>query len=304
MSLSEQTRAGLREMPSNAAWLLSRVLKPAEAIGNAAESATAGARDRGRKVRAAVVDATPVGGDSVDIRMKRAQDAGERAREAEDRAVEAARESNARSDHARQVIERGRARVKEVERDTSRYVKQRLAEAQKAAAESVERERRAAEAEAEEQQGEVRAQVSAEIEAAQRDAEDCQQRAGELVEDATEKLAEARRLADEAASAARAAAEEANRQAQQLAGEAEQQASDAEARVKATEQIRVQSQTTAKRTARELERDSTNGSLESHTKPELVELAASIGIEKPTTLTKSELVEAIARASKTTRETP
>ena len=73
MSLSEQTRTGLRRLPSNAAWLLSR------------------ARDRGRKVGAAVVDAAPVGGDSVEIRMKRAQDAGERAREAEERAVDAAR---------------------------------------------------------------------------------------------------------------------------------------------------------------------------------------------------------------------
>ena len=52
MSLSERTRTGLREMPSNAAWLLSRALKPAEAVGTAAESATAAARDRGRKVTA------------------------------------------------------------------------------------------------------------------------------------------------------------------------------------------------------------------------------------------------------------
>ena len=34
MSLSERTRTGLREMPSNAAWLLSRALKPAE-VGDA-----------------------------------------------------------------------------------------------------------------------------------------------------------------------------------------------------------------------------------------------------------------------------
>ena len=61
MSLSEQTRTGLREMPSNAGWLLSR------------------ARDRRRKVSAAVVDAAPFGGDSVDIRMKRAREAAERA---------------------------------------------------------------------------------------------------------------------------------------------------------------------------------------------------------------------------------
>ena len=30
MSLSERARTGLREMPSNAGWLLSRALKPAE----------------------------------------------------------------------------------------------------------------------------------------------------------------------------------------------------------------------------------------------------------------------------------
>ena len=141
MSLSERTRTGLREMPSNAAWLLSRVLKPTDSVGGAAESATAAARDRGRRVRAAVADAAPVGGDSVDVRMRRARDAAERARDAEDRALEAARESKDSSDHARQVSERGRARLQEVDRETSRRVKQRIAEAQKAADESVQRER-------------------------------------------------------------------------------------------------------------------------------------------------------------------
>ena len=87
MQMLERTRTGLREMPSNAAWLLSRALKPAEAIESAAESATASARDRSRKLGAAVVDAAPMGGDSVEIRVRRARDAAERAREAEDRAV-------------------------------------------------------------------------------------------------------------------------------------------------------------------------------------------------------------------------
>ena len=66
MTLSERARTGLREMPSNAAWLLSRALKPAEAVGEAAESATAAPAIAGAKVRAAVLDAAPVGGDSVD----------------------------------------------------------------------------------------------------------------------------------------------------------------------------------------------------------------------------------------------
>ena len=41
MSLSERTRTGLREMPSNAAWLLSPFLKPADSVGTAAGGATA-----------------------------------------------------------------------------------------------------------------------------------------------------------------------------------------------------------------------------------------------------------------------
>jgi hypothetical protein len=290
MSLLERTRTGLREMPSNAAWLVSRVLKPADAIGNAAESAGAGARDRGRKVKAAVVDAAPIGGDSVEVRMRRAQDAGERAREAEDRAVEAARESKDLAAHVRQVSERGRARLKQVEQETSRQVKQRVAQAQKAA-----------EADAKKKRQEVQEEIDDEIGGAQRDAEASQQRAEELVEDATEKLAEARRLADEAAEAARAAAEEANRQAEQIAGEAEQQASDAEERVNVAEQLRGHAAATAKRTARELSGDLTNGGLESYNKPELVELAASIGIKGRTNMTKGELVRAITNASRAKR---
>jgi hypothetical protein len=297
MSMFERTRTGLREMPSNAAWVVSRALKPAEALGDAAS----GARDQGRKVTAAVVDAAPVG-DSVEIRARRAHDAAERARGAEDRAVEAARESKTLADHARQVSEHGRARVKEADRETSRHVEERVAKAQKAADELVKHERQAAEADAAEQRQTVQEEVDNEIEEAQRDAEASQQRAEELVEDATEALADARRLADEAVEAARFAAEEANHQAQQLANEAEQRASDAEARVKATEQIRERSVTTAKQTARELNRDTTNGGLKSYNKPELVELAASIGIERRTEMTKGELVDAITRASRQRRK--
>src|SRR5829696_4986144 len=116
MSLAERARTGLKEMPSNAAWMLSRALQPVE-------SAAAGARDQRRRVGAAVADMTPVGGDSVEIRMKRAR--------------EAAQESKELSDHARRVSEHGRARKQEVERETSREVKQRMAEAQRAADELV-----------------------------------------------------------------------------------------------------------------------------------------------------------------------
>jgi hypothetical protein len=69
--------------------------------------------------------------------------------------------------------------------------------------------------------------------------------------------------------------------------------------VKETEQIREQAKAAAKQTARELERNPANGGLESYNKPELVELAASIGVEGRTNMTKDELVAAIAKASRT-----
>jgi hypothetical protein len=290
MSVFERTRTGLREMPSNAAWLVSQLTKPADAIGGAA----AGARDKGRKVTAAVVDAAPLG-DSVDIRAKRAHDAAERAREAEERAVEAARESKALAERAQAVSDRGRGRLSEVDRETNLQVKQRVTEAQKAAEEFVRRERQAAEADAEEQREEVAEEVGDEIAEAESEAEESQRRAEELVEDATQALAEARRLADEAAEAARSAAEEANRQAQQLESEAKQQATDAEERVNAAEELRERAAATAKRAAHELEREGTNG-LDAYKKPELVELAATIGIEGRTDMTKDELIDAITKA--------
>ena len=55
----------------------------------------------------------------------------------EERAVEAARRSKKRADHAREVSERGRARIKEIERETARQVNQRVAEAQKLSLDSV-----------------------------------------------------------------------------------------------------------------------------------------------------------------------
>ena len=141
MSLSERMRSGLKEMPSNAAWMLSRVREPVGAAGTAADSARAGARDRRRKFSAAVVDAAPGGAGSVEIRMKRARDAADRARDAEERALEAAEESKDLSDQARRVSDKGRARIADVERESDRMVKHRVGEAQRAADEAVARER-------------------------------------------------------------------------------------------------------------------------------------------------------------------
>jgi colicin import membrane protein len=301
MSLSERARTGLREMPSNAAWLLSRALKPAEGVGDAAHSAAAGARDRGRQASAALVDAAPVGGDSVDIRMKRAKEAAERARDAEQEAVQASQAARDRAENARKVSERGRARLTEVQRETERQVKQRVAEAQKAADEAVRREREQAEADAAERRQRAQAEVDGQLQDAEQEAGEAQARAEDIVAEATEKLAEARRLAGEATEAARAAAEEAHRQARELAEEAEEQAGEADARIEAAERLQEDSEATAKSTAQELKRAPADGELESYNKPDLVDLASSMDIEGRANMTKAELVDAIEKASQTKR---
>ena len=272
---------------------LSRALKPVDAVEDAAGSVAASARDQGGKIEAAVIDAAPLGGDSVEIKLRRAQDVAERAREAEERAREAAQDSKSQAEKVKEVSERGHTRLREVERETERQIKQRIAEAQRTAEEFVRVERQAAEAEAEEQRREAQEEVENEIADAHDDAEEARHAAEELVADASEKLVEARRIADEAARAARAAAEEAEQRALAIAGQAERQAAAAEDRVKTTEQLRDHLVTTARETAGDLNRETANGGLSSYSKAELVDLAAAAGISGRSNMTKQELVTAL-----------
>src|SRR6185437_3812584 len=117
MSLLERARRGLTEMPSNAEWAISRVRASGLSVGAAAEGAASKARHQGRRLSEAAGDAVPFGEDSLQLRMKRAEDAAERAREAEEEAVQAAQEAKELSDHALEVTQRGRARIKQVDRD-------------------------------------------------------------------------------------------------------------------------------------------------------------------------------------------
>jgi hypothetical protein len=295
MSLSERARESLKEIPSNAAWLLSKAMGPTE---SAAESAASKVRDQSRRLGAAVVDAAPVGGDPVQTLMRRAKESAEQAREAEVEAVETAEEAKARANYAREVSARGRSRLKEVERETTRQRDERIKRAEAAAAEALEREREAAEMETERQRREVYSAVEEEMNRAREEAEASQQQAEAKMVEAQERLDEARRLADEAAQAARAAADEANRHARELATEAEQQASDAQARVAAAEQMHRRSEARVGATARELDRVPSNGDLQSYNKQELVELAASMDIPGRSQMTKTELVRAIRRESR------
>jgi colicin import membrane protein len=279
--LAHGAGTGLRELPSNAAWLLSQVL-PTEETGPAA-----GPRDTARRIKATIEDVAPMG-DSVETRIKRARAASERAQSAEEEALAAAEDSKRRSDHARVVAERNRTQVAELKRELKRRVEHAVTDARRAAEERIERERAAAQADADEELESRQAEAEEETQAAKRDAEVAQQRAKELVKEAQERLAEARELSEEATRAARAIAEEAHRQAQQLAAEAQHQAQAADERVAAAEQVGKAAAATP-----------TNGDLESHTKAELLDVAAAMDIEGRTAMTKAELISAIEKGGRT-----
>ena len=301
--LSEQAQLGLRELPTNAAWLASRV-NPGEVAGSAA----ARSRDKARKLKASLVDAAPLG-DSVETRLKRAREAAERAQEAEDEALEAAQSSKESSERVRQLAEHNRAWLARVEHDATqraeqrvaeaqRAAEERVAEAQRAAAERVEQERAAAQNDAHQELQKAQAEAAEETEAARREAEAAQHRADDLLARSRERLEEARRLAGEAEQAAVAAAEEAHRQAQQLADGTEQRAKSADKNGTAADQ---EANLSASGVARDKHREQTNDNLESQTKTELQHLAASLEIEGHMKMNKAELISAITKTAPNAR---
>src|SRR5215208_2024015 len=170
--ISDRTKTGLREIPTNAAWLVKRASHP----GRLADSATEGPRDKARQVGASLLDAAPVG-DSVEMRMKRARAAAERAAEAEEEALEAAQESRQSSENAKKVTEHERAWLADVKRDVERRTEQRVAEAKRAADEQVKREQAAARQEADEEIEEAKSVATEATEAAKSEAEEAEEHA-------------------------------------------------------------------------------------------------------------------------------
>ena len=74
--LVHQAKTALTEFPENAGWLMRKLATPPPV-----ERAMDEARDGGRRVTETIVDAVPFGGDSLDLRLHRAQEALDTARE-------------------------------------------------------------------------------------------------------------------------------------------------------------------------------------------------------------------------------
>jgi hypothetical protein len=92
--LSGQASAGVKELPRNGAWLLSRIVgSPRSAAGSTGGAAT----DAARRVSAAVVDALPGARDSVEQRLKRAEAAARMKKDQLVRSIQRASRTKARA---------------------------------------------------------------------------------------------------------------------------------------------------------------------------------------------------------------
>lgn len=271
-TVSEQVKAGLKELPSNVSWLVSKVRS-----SNSAGSTGVNGQDMVRDVRdRALEKARDLKGtladvrsdDSVEAKLERAREAARRAEEDERRALDLAREAEALAEHARQVSEEGNAQIRQAEQEGKRFVKEQKAESEREAQRMIQEREANARAESDREINEKRESARAEAEQAQAEAEQAQAEAEEAMIEATESMAEARRLSEEAKRAAIDAAEEASRQAQRVADEAVEQ-------VKATN----------------------GGDLESRSKEELLDLAAAIDVPGRSKMSKPELITAIKGSS-------
>ena len=182
----------------------------------------------------------------------------------------------------------GRRRLQAAKVADGAATKRRVAEARRRADALVAEEREAADADASRTLDEVAARNEAEREDAEREATEARERAEAEMAAAQEQLAEARALADEAAEAARSAADEAHRRARAMTEQAEAQSRAAEERAAEADQARGSVAVETAEFVRQAEKAPAVDDVADKTKPELLDLAASLDIEGRSAMTKGE----------------
>lgn len=290
--LVQRAAIGVKELPSNTAWVVSK------ALPRPVENTAGGAKDTARRATAAVQDGLPVGDGSLETRLARAREATDRAQRAEDAALAEAREAKQLADEANAAAEEGRERLRKVKSEGNAKVKQRVADARRRADEIVEGERAKAQGEVDEEVRTVSADVEKDVEKRRERAEATQHKAAASISDATEQMAEARRLADEAAKAAQEAAVQAQRQAEELADDARRRAGERTDQVAEAQKVQRAAAAVASDVTKKLQSPKVNGDVKSMTRNELMALARTLGVESRTSMNKPQLVAAVRRKSK------
>ena len=292
---SHQASTGLKDLPRNGAWILSKVLAaPAAITGSGGD----GVPDGVRRVTAAVADTLPGTHDSVEIRLKRAEAAVAKAKKAEQDALTEAQNASARADMAKSVNDEGRERLRQADRDAKQEVDRRTQQARDHFGQLIDQERDKASHDTAETVEHIAADVQAQSEKARQEAEDAAARAQARIDDAHQQMATARALAAEATAAAQDVAEQARQSAKAIADDAEQRAQAAAQMVndaRSTEDLLARE---AAHAVQAEQQQDVPARLVDHTKAELLELAEPLEIHGGARMTKDQLVRAIRSASR------
>jgi colicin import membrane protein len=293
--LFAQASTGIKDLPRNGAWVLSRVVEsPTSTAGSVSGSAT----DAARRISAAVADVLPGSHDSVEVRLKRAEAAVARAKQAEQEALAQARNADNLAEVAKAVTEEGRQRQREAAREGKQEIDRRAQEARRSLEHQVGQEREQASQEVTDRLEKLRAEVEAHTLQARQDADEAAKRAQEQIAQAHEQMTAARTLAAEATRAAQEAADQAHQQARAVAEQADLNAGSADralADARGTEELLATETARAIQAEREYE---VPERLDERTKAELLDIAHPLQISGVARMSKEQLVRSIQRASR------
>ena len=286
---------GFKDLPRNGAWLLSKAFTAPSSMSGAV---TGGISDEMRRTAIAVADAIPGTGEPVELRLKRAEAAVARAKNAEQAALADAQNAS--------VLATGP--VPSMRRDASACAEPSARAKRKS---TVARSRpRTAWHRSWSRSGPRQPRTStlrlngwhptsgAQVDRAQAEAEAAAERARAKIDQAHEQLAAARSLATQATEAAERVAEQAHQHARSLAASAEQEAGSADRFVNEARRTEASLKNAAARAVRTEQQQPVPSRLNELTKAELAELAEPLGVTATSHMAKDDLIKAIRRASR------
>jgi hypothetical protein len=290
--LAGQAVTGLKDLPRNAAWLLSGDRQPTRAGDAPAERG-------GRPSKVSGMDRLPMAPGSVETRLRRAKGAVAKAKAAEEQALAEAQNAKARADIARSIVNEAKQRVRDANKTGQQEVERRTELARNHHAHLVEQEHEAATRDVSRHLERITADVQAQVDRVQKDAEQAARQAQARIEHAHRQMAAARALAEAATAAAQNMAEQAQVQVQAVDDEHANAGGDMP---RASRDRRASGATprSAARSTRTKPSTGLVGGPSEHTKAELIALARRVHINGATSMTKPQLVRAIRKAARAT----
>lgn len=289
--LVAKAKTGVRDLPSNAAWLVTK------AVAEPAGSAVNGVEEAAASIRRTAADVLPgTGSNGVDRRLGEARAAVEQAQLAEREAVSSAERARQLVDALEDVDRRHRERRAAAEREREDAIEKRVRDARQRADAMVAEERTAAEAEEDRRLASLDEELTEERREAENRAASAQEEARNEVLAAEQQMAAAQQLAEEAAALATEAAREAHRAAEELATHARTRADEAEHQLETARELGASAAATTASLERDEAVEAVAAPLRERTVKQLLPIAASLGIENRSRMRHDELVRAIASA--------